>query len=115
MTESLTAPLYRSLLRGGSSVTANDLEPHTGPASICSTACCAVTPQTGSALMIAQSSEDGPRSPGGPGWITIVGRTRQTSSGTRSRRNGQITRSGSVAATADLMLSAASASWTVTW
>ena len=71
-----------------------------GPASISCTACRAVTPQTGSASMIAQSRDDGPRSPFGPGWITIVGHAFQTSAGTRSRRNGQITRSGRLAAIA---------------
>ena len=79
--------------------TAKVREAQIGP-SISSIACSAVTPQTGSASMIAQSSEDGPRSPRGPGWITIVGYDVHTSSGTRSRRNGQITTSGWTAATA---------------
>ena len=62
--------------------------PQTGPASISSTAWRAVTPHDGSASVIAQSSDDGPRSPFGPGCTMIVRHRIQTSAGTRSRRNG---------------------------
>ena len=64
--------------------------------------------------MIAQSRDDGPRSPFGPGWITIVGRDVHTSAGTRSRRNGQITRSGAIAVTAARTASSSPACWTMT-
>ena len=49
----------------------------------------------GSPSLIAQSSDDGPRSPFGPGWMMIVRTGPHTSAGTRSRRNGQMIRSGS--------------------
>ena len=89
---SVTGPAYRTLLRGGSAGSGKLRLAHTGPASISSTADSAVTPHSGAASVIAQSSDDGPRSPTGPGWMITVGRARHTSSGTRSRRKGQTIR-----------------------
>ena len=43
------------------------------PASISAFACSTVTPQRPAPPMIAQSSEDGPRSPLGPGWTIKQG------------------------------------------
>ena len=97
---SVTGPAYRTLLRGGSAGSGKLRLAQTGPASISSTADSAVTPHSGAASVIAQSSDDGPRSPTGPGWMITVGRARHTSSGTRSRRKGQTISSGSRASTA---------------
>ena len=105
----MTGPAYRTLLRGGSAGSGKLRLAQTGPASISSTADSAVTPHSGAASVIAQSSDDGPRSPTGPGWMITVGRARHTSSGTRSRRKGQTIRSGSRASTARRTVSSSTA------
>jgi hypothetical protein len=84
------------------------------PASISSTACKAVTPQYGAASVTAQSSDDGPQSPGGPGWTMIVRRVCQMSAGTRSFRNGQRINSGSASSTASRIACGLTDSSTVT-
>ena len=102
-------------MRGGSVGSIGNVRlPQIGPASISSTACSAVTPHSRSPSMIAQSNEDGPRSPGGPGWMMIVRWVRQIRAGTRSRRNGQMIRSGWWSVTAAHIASASPASWTRT-
>ena len=111
---SVTGPAYRTLLRGGSAGSGKLRLAQTGPASISSTADSAVTPHSGAASVIAQSSDDGPRSPTGPGWMITVGRDRHTSSGTRSRRKGQTISSGSRASTARRTVSSSTACCHVT-
>ena len=64
------------------------------PASISLDACSAVAPQVLRFSVIAQSSEDGPRSPFIPGWMIMHVWSFQMSSGTLSFRNGQIIKSG---------------------
>ncbi len=98
MAASATRPLYRALLpmaSGRSKVEVAQM----GPASISSTAESAVTPQRARRSRIAWSSEDGPRSPTGPGWTMTVVHRRHTSSGTRCFRKGHRIRSGSIRAT----------------
>jgi hypothetical protein len=110
---SATGPLYTALFRplmGSGKVRV----PQIGPASISSTACSAVTPHSGASVISAQSNDDGPRSPFGPGCTMIVRHRVHTSAGTRSRRNGQMTRSGSNNATAETIASALVASSRVT-
>ncbi len=111
---SAMGPLYRLLLADGPASIGNVRVPQIGPASISSTACSAVTPQRDAPSVIAQSSEDGPRSPFGPGWMMIVRTRPHTSAGTRSRRNGQMIRSGSNSRTAEDMTASSMASSTVT-
>ena len=65
------------------------------PASISAFACSTVTPQRPAPSMIAQSREDGPRSPRGPGWTMKHGRADQTSAGIAVVSIGAMTRSGS--------------------
>ena len=65
------------------------------PASISAFACSTVTPQRSAPVMIAQSSEDGPRSPQGPGWTMKHGRADQMSAGIALVSIGAMTRSGS--------------------
>ena len=65
------------------------------PASISALACSTVTPQRAAPPMIAQSSEDGPRSPMGPGWTMKHGRADQMSAGIALVSIGAMTRSGS--------------------
>src|SRR5215469_9426978 len=51
------------------------------PASISAFACSTVTPHRLAPSMMAQSSEDGPRSPAGPGWTIKHGHADQMSAG----------------------------------
>ena len=64
--------------------------------------------------MIAQSSEDGPRSPTGPGWTMKQGRADQMSSGMAVVSIGAMTRSGSQRRTPSRITSSDSASSTDT-
>jgi hypothetical protein len=103
-------------LRGGSYGSTRKVRvAQTGPASISSIADSAVTPHSVAPSVIAQSNEDGPRSPTGPGWMMIVWVCRQTSAGTRSLRNGHSTRSGRLTATASRTAASESDVWTTTW
>jgi hypothetical protein len=77
-------------------------------------ACNAVTPHRRSSSVIAQSNEEAPRSPLGPGWMMIVGQRSQTRAGTRSRRNGHTISSGSNDSTAETIADSLVASSTVT-
>jgi hypothetical protein len=114
MAASATGPLYSADLRGGAAGSENVRVAQIGPASISSTACRAVTPQVRAPSVIAQSSDDGPRSPTGPGWMITVRQCCQISAGTRSFRNGQRIRSGRVARTLSIISSAVVASSTPT-
>ena len=80
----------------------------TGPPSITSVACSAVTPHSGSFRRIAQSRLEAPRSPTGPGWMITVRQCCHTSAGTRCFRNGQMIRSGRASRTPAGMSSVAS-------
>ena len=68
------------------------------PASISAFACSTVTPQRPAPAMIAQSREDGPRSPLGPGWTMKQERADQMSAGMAVVSIGAMTRSGSITA-----------------
>ena len=63
---------------------------------------------------MAQSSDDGPRSPGGPGWMMIVRCVCHSRAGTFSFRNGQMTRSGLASSAASSITRSDSASSTLT-
>ncbi|MGN6174429.1 MAG: hypothetical protein ACTHPS_16040 [Streptosporangiaceae bacterium] len=84
------------------------------PASISAFAWSTVTPQRPAPPMIAQSSEEGPRSPLGPGWTMRQGRLDQTSAGIAVVSIGAMTRCGSQRRTASRMTSSPSASSTDT-
>ena len=78
---SVTSARYRLLLVAGGCGMAKVSVAQIGPESISASAWRTVTPQRGSAHWIAQSSEDGPRSPVMPGWTIRHRCRRQTSSG----------------------------------
>ena len=94
---------------------ANSALDQMSPASISAFAWSTVTPQRPVPLMIAQSSEEGPRSPGGPGWTMKQGRDDQMSAGIAVVSIGAMTRSGSKRRTASRITSSPSASSTDTW
>jgi hypothetical protein len=70
---SATRLLYSALFAIGWSGMSNTAVAHTGPASSSSTADSAVTPQRSRPSRIAWSSDEGPRSPTGPGCTMTVG------------------------------------------
>src|SRR6202167_2021267 len=72
----------------------NEALAQTGPASQSATASSIVTPQVSTPRRIAQSSADGPRSPGGPGCTMRQRHRRQTDAGIARFKNGARTTSG---------------------
>ena len=95
---SVTSWRYRLLLRAARM--GNEALAQTGPASSSSCACKTVTPQRPTPRKIAQSSADGPRSPGGPG-CTMRQRCRcQIDGGIARFRNGASIKSGRNSSTA---------------
>jgi len=95
--------------------TGNSTLAQMSPASISAFACSTVTPQRVAPSMIAQSSEEGPRSPLGPGWTMKQGRADQMSAGIAVVSIGAMIRSGSRRRTASRMTWSPSASSTATW
>ncbi len=89
---SLTSWWYRLLLRAVR--IGNDALAHTGPASNSAVACRTVTPQRSTPRRMAQSSADGPRSPGGPGCTMRQRHRCQTDGGMARFRKGARTTSG---------------------
>ena len=73
---------------------------HTWPASKSPSASSTTTPHSEAPVSIAQSSEEGPRSPIGPGWTTRQRVERQIDSGMSFLSIGQTISSGSCLATA---------------
>jgi hypothetical protein len=89
---SVTSFRYRLLLRAAR--IGNNALAQTGPASSSAFACSTVTPQFASPRRIAQSSADGPRSPGGPGCTMRHGYRCQIDDGMARLRNGARITSG---------------------
>ena len=86
----------------------------TAPASKSPFASRTVTPHSRSPSSIAQSSEEAPRSPSGPGWTTRQRWLAQIDSGIRFFSIGQTISSGACVATAASMASASSTTATST-
>ena len=86
----------------------------TSPASKSPLASRTVTPHSGAPSSIAQSSDEGPRSPIGPGWTTRQRRVDQIDSGMNLLSIGQTISSGRCSSTAVSMASPLSTTATST-